>query len=196
MIAGIQFDGSGFSKLDCIGQQVIHYLFDAVHISIQIDIGIFEIRPEQDSLVSDYMGKARCDTFEQVIKAERDIIPGFFCLVQTVHVQQVVEQVYHVLADNPDIIQVGVPAFLLTGIHGQLGTAADDVQRGPDIMGYGQDNVFAHFQQCCILPYRFFQTFFISRLFPYIALNNQVRDNQQDDGEDYQTSYYKGGMFV
>ena len=92
-------------------------------------------------IVSDYMGKARCDTFEQVIKAERDIIPGFFCLVQTVHVQQVVEQVYHVLADNPDIIQVGVPAFLLTGIHGQLGTAADDVQRGPDIMGYGQDNV-------------------------------------------------------
>ena len=63
MIAGIQFDGSGFSKLDCIGQQVIHYLFDAIHISIQIDIGILEIRLEQDSFVRDNMRKARCYTF-------------------------------------------------------------------------------------------------------------------------------------
>ena len=59
-------------------------------------------------------------------------------------------------ADNPDVVQVAVPAFLLTGIHRQFGTTADYVQRGTDVMGDGQDNVLAHFQQSGILLYRFF----------------------------------------
>jgi len=46
--------------------------------------------------------------------------------------------VYHKPTDNPDVVQVIVPAFLFTGVHGQSGTLADDVQRGSDVMGNGK----------------------------------------------------------
>ena len=92
MVAGIQFDCSGFGKLDSIGQQVIQYLFDTIHITVQIDIGILEIRFKQYSFIRDNMRKARSNTFQQVIKTERDIVSCFFCLVQTVHIQKVVQQ--------------------------------------------------------------------------------------------------------
>ena len=83
------------------------------------------------------MGEAENGTFQQVFKAERHIVADFFGLVQTVHVQQVVKQVYHVFTDNSDVVQVIVPAFLFTSVRSQFGTPADDVQRGANIMGIG-----------------------------------------------------------
>lgn len=70
-------------------------------------------------------------------------------------------------ADNPDVVQMGVPAFLFTGIHGQFGTAADDVQRGTDIMRNGQDNVLrisSNVVFCSIVSSRRFRSFPLIRM--------------------------------
>ena len=151
---------------------------------------------EQDSLVIDHVGESENGTFQQVFKTERHIVAGFFGLVQTVHVQQVVEQVYHVFTHDPDVVQVIVPAFLFTGVRSQFGTPADDVQRGTDVMGNGQDNILPHFQQRIVLFYCFFQAFPVPCLNLDIPLYDKIQDKQQDYGEDYQAGYYKGGMLV
>ena len=151
---------------------------------------------EQDSLVIDHVGEAENGTFQQVLKAEGHIVAGFFGLVQTVHVQQVVEQVYHVFTHDPDVVQVIVPAFLFTGVRSQFGTPADDVQRGTDVMGNGQDNMLPHFQQRIVLFYCLFQPFSVSCLYLDIPLYDKIQNKQQDYGEDYQAGYYKGGMLV
>ena len=90
--------------------------------------------PEQDALVVDHMGESRSGTFQQPVQAERHIVAELFRLVQAVHVQQVVEQVYHMAAYGSDIIQVNVPPFPVPCVHRQFGVAADDVQRGADVV--------------------------------------------------------------
>ena len=151
---------------------------------------------EQDSLVIDHVGESENGTFQQVFKAERHIVAGFFGLVQTVHVQQVVEQVYHMFTHNSDVVHVIVPAFLFTGIHSQLGTTADDVQRGADVMGNGQDNILPHFQQRIVLFYCFFQAFPVFCLNLDIPLYDKIQNKQQDYGECNQTGNDKRRMFV
>ncbi len=91
------------------------------------------------------MGEAEGNAFQQGIQVERHIVAGFLGLVQAVHVQQVVKQVYNVPAHDPDVVQVRVPAFLFTGIHGKFRTAADYVQRGADVMRDCQDDILPHF---------------------------------------------------
>ena len=90
------------------------------------------------------MGEAEGNAFQQGIQVERHIVAGFLGLVQAVHVQQVVKQVYNVPAHDSDVVQVRVPAFLLTGIHGKFRAAADYVQRGTDVMGNCQDDILPH----------------------------------------------------
>ena len=120
------------------------------------------------------MGKNRSGTLQKLVQVERYIVSYLFRLVQPVHVQQVVEQVNHMAAYNSDIVQVNVPPFSFPCVHRQFSVAADDVQRGADIVRHGQDDVLAHFQQCGILFYRLFQTFPCPCLFAQVPLDNQV----------------------
>ena len=120
------------------------------------------------------MGESRSGTLQKFVQVERYIVADFFRLVQAVHVQQIVEQVNHMAANDSDIVQVNVPPLPFPCVHRQFGVAADDVQRGADVMGDGQDDVLAHFQQCGILFYRLFQTFPCPCLFAQVPLDNQV----------------------
>ena len=136
---------------------------------------------EQYTFVIDHMGEAEGDAFQQGVQVERHIVAGFFGLVQAVHIQQVVEQVYNVPAHDSDIVQVRVSAFLFTGIHGKFRAAADYVQRGADIMGDCQDDVLPHLQQRNVLLYRFFQVFPVFCLYLNIPLDDKVQNDQQNN---------------
>ncbi len=151
---------------------------------------------EQDAFVIDHMGEAKGNAFQQGVQVKRHIVAGFLGLVQTVHVQQVVKQVYNVSAHNPDVVQVCVPAFLFPGIHGKFRTAAYYVQRGADVMGDCQDDILPHLQQRDVLLYRFLQVFPVFCLDFNIPLYNKVQNDQQDNGEYNQASNDKGRVFV
>ena len=80
------------------------------------------------------MGETGNGTPQQVIQVERDIVPCFLGLVQAIYIQQVVKQVSNMSTYYFYIVQMVVPAFLIAGIHCQLGAATYDVQRGTNIM--------------------------------------------------------------
>ena len=90
------------------------------------------------------MGEAKGNAFQQGVQVERHIVAGFFCLVQAVHVQQVVKQMYNMSAHDPDVVQVRVSSFLFPSIHGKFRATADYVQRGTDVMGDCQDDILPH----------------------------------------------------
>ena len=181
-VADVEGDRSGFRELDGVGQQVIDDLADTVHVTEKSHVRIVELVAEQDPLVVDDAGETGDGTFQQLVQAERDIVTDFLGLVQAVHVQQVVEQVHDMPADDPDIVQVVVPAFLVAGVHGQLGTAADDVQRGTDVVRDGQNDVLAHFKQRGVLYDRFFQSLPALLLVADVPLYDPVGNGKQDNG--------------
>ena len=192
----MEADRTGLGKLDCIGKQVVYDLFYAVRIPIKPDLRILEIAVEQDTLVIDHVRESRSGTFQQSMKVERDIVAYLSRLVQVVHVQQVVEKVYHMAANDSDIVQINVPPFLLPCVHRQFGVAADDVQRGSDIVRQGEDDILAHIQQCGILSYRFFQSFPAFLLGIRIPLDDPVGYDQQENGRYDQTGDNLCGKLV
>ena len=123
------------------------------------------------------------------MKVERDILASLVCLVQEVDIQQVVEKLYHMEAYVPDIFQVNVPLFLFPRVHCQFGVAGNDVQRSPDIVRQGKDDVLAHIEQCRILFYDFFQPLFCPCFLPYVPHDNPIGDDKQDDGTRNQSGH-------
>ena len=133
-ITGIEADCAGFRKLDGIGQQVVYDLCDTVHITEKSYTGIIELMVKQDAFVVYYMGETGNGTLQQVIQVERDIVPCFLGLVQTIYIQQIVKQVSNMSAYYPYVVQMVIPMLFITCIHGQFSTAANDIQRGTNIM--------------------------------------------------------------
>ena len=75
-----------FRELDGICQQVVYDLLDTVHIAVKYDIRVLEITKKKDAFIVYHMGKARGNTFQQIVQAERYVVTGLLGLVQTVHV--------------------------------------------------------------------------------------------------------------
>ena len=156
----METDCAGFGEFNRISKQVVHNLFNADRIAIQPDFRILEITDKPDAFVVGYMRESRSSTLQHFLKVERDIPAFLVRLVQVIHIQQVVEKVYHMEAFVPDVFQENVPLYFLLRFHGQFKVPGYDAQRGLDVVRQGKDDTLAHIEECRILFDCFLQLFF------------------------------------
>ena len=147
---------AGERKLkEIIGQN--RDLLDAVAVAADRNVHALEIALKEKPFVVGGAGESRRDAFQQVGKPERGVVAGLFRLVETVHVQEVVQQVQDMLAKHADIGQMAVASLAVARAHRQLRAAVDDAQRGAYVVGNRQDDFLAHIQQIAVLPDNLFQ---------------------------------------
>ena len=159
VITDMETDCTWFCKLDSIGKQIIHDLLYTNRIAIKPYFRILEITDKPDTLIVGHTREPHSSTFQHLMKVERDIFAFLIGLVQEVHIQQVVEKVYHMEAYIPNIFQINVSLLFLPRIHSQFNVPGYDVQRSPDIVRQGKDDILAHLQQHSVLWDQLFQIF-------------------------------------
>lgn len=104
-----------------------------------------------------------------------------FRFVETVHVQEVVQQVQDMFAQHADIGQMSVASLAVARVHRQLRAAVDDAQRGAYVVGNRQDDFLAHIQQVAVLADNLFQLALSGLPPPDVPLDDDIREGKQQN---------------
>ncbi|EEB22929.1 hypothetical protein BACDOR_04577 [Phocaeicola dorei DSM 17855] len=181
LITGGEADASRPGELDGVREQVVRDLLDAVAVAADRNVRAPEIALKKKPFVVGSTGESRRDAFQQVGKPERGVVAGLLRLVETVHVQEVVQQVQDMLAQYADIGQMAVASLAVARVHRQLRATVDDAQRGAYVVGNRQDDFLAHIQQVAVLPDNLFQLALSGLPTPDVPLDDDIREGKQQN---------------